>query len=103
MHRCHDLVGHDRIGDSLCIANVADNKRTPFHEITVSCRQIVEADGKVSCFRESLAAMGANITGSTGYQNRRFLGHLSPIAMKTALNYRASATYASGFPTRPTL
>jgi len=77
-------VSRYRLGDPLCIADVADHERTPFHEITMTRRQIVEADRDIPRFRQSLAAMGADITGSAGYEYCRPLGHLFPDAMKSA-------------------
>src|SRR5262249_48340352 len=51
------------------IADIALEKGPPSYEVTTSDRQVVECNGQVSCARESLAGVGADIASAARDQD----------------------------------
>lgn len=64
----------DSCDQPFTVSKVTLYKRPPAHRLPMSARQIVENDRVVSCPRQHLAGMTANVSGSAGNEYR--LRHL---------------------------
>ena len=63
------------LNDRLGVPHVALDEGTPFYELRVTGRKIIETNRRKAGLGESFAAMRSNIAGAAGHQYRRLYAH----------------------------
>jgi len=74
MHHGTDFEFAQCRDDRRCVRYIGFDQRALSHELAMSRCKIIQSDRKIAGFRQRLAAMGADVSGASGYHHCTLIG-----------------------------